>query len=68
VIDAARQALYASMITSYAQGMAMLGSRPRSIGYGIDPARSRRSGAPAALFRASCSATSATPSSATPAW
>ena len=48
LIDAARQALYASKITSYAQGMAMLRLASREYGYGIDP------GAVARIWRAGC--------------
>jgi 6-phosphogluconate dehydrogenase len=48
LIDAARQALYASKITSYAQGMAMLRMASNEYGYGIDP------GAVAKIWRAGC--------------
>jgi len=48
LIDAARQALYASKITSYAQGMAMLRIASKEYGYGIDP------GAVAKIWRAGC--------------
>jgi 6-phosphogluconate dehydrogenase len=48
LIDAARQALYASKITSYAQGMAMLRMASKEYGYGIDP------GAVAKIWRAGC--------------
>ena len=46
--DAARQALYASKITSYAQGMAMLRLASKEYGYGIDP------GTVARIWRAGC--------------
>ena len=42
LIDAARQALYASKITSYAQGMAMLRMASKEYGYGIDPGTGRQ--------------------------
>jgi 6-phosphogluconate dehydrogenase len=48
LIDAARQALYASKITSYAQGMAMLRMASDEYGYDIDP------GAVAKIWRAGC--------------
>ena len=48
VIDAARQALYASKITSYAQGMAMLRIASKEYAYGIDP------GTVAKIWRAGC--------------
>jgi 6-phosphogluconate dehydrogenase len=48
LIDAARQALYASKITSYAQGMAMLRMASHEYGYDIDP------GAVAKIWRAGC--------------
>ena len=48
LIDAARQALYASKITSYAQGMAMLRMASEEYGYGIDP------GTVAKIWRAGC--------------
>ena len=48
LIDAARQALYASKITSYAQGMALLQRASREYGYHIDPA------AVAGIWRAGC--------------
>jgi len=48
LIDAARHALYASKITSYAQGMAMLRMASEEYGYGIDP------GAVAKIWRAGC--------------
>ncbi len=37
LIDAARQALYASKITSYAQGLSMLSLASQEYGYGIKP-------------------------------
>jgi 6-phosphogluconate dehydrogenase len=48
LVDAARQALYASKITSYAQGMAMLRIASQEYGYGIDP------GTVAKIWRAGC--------------
>jgi 6-phosphogluconate dehydrogenase len=48
LVDAARQALYASKITSYAQGMAMLRIASKEYGYGIDP------GTVAKIWRAGC--------------
>ena len=48
LVRAARQALYASKITSYAQGMAMLRLASREYGYGIDP------GTVARIWRAGC--------------
>jgi 6-phosphogluconate dehydrogenase len=48
LIDAARQALYASKITSYAQGMAMLRLASNEYGYQIDP------GTVAKIWRAGC--------------
>jgi 6-phosphogluconate dehydrogenase len=48
LIDAARQALYASKITSYAQGMALLRIASKEYGYGIDP------GVVARIWRAGC--------------
>ena len=47
-IDAARQALYASKVMSYAQGMAMLRMASAEYGYGIDP------GVVASIWRAGC--------------
>src|SRR6185295_13742279 len=47
-VDAARQALYASKIVSYAQGLAMLRVASSEYGYGIDPERV------AAIWRAGC--------------
>ncbi|MGH9372566.1 MAG: NADP-dependent phosphogluconate dehydrogenase, partial [Vicinamibacterales bacterium] len=48
LIQAARQALYASKITSYAQGMSMLRIASNEYGYGIDP------GTVARIWRAGC--------------
>ncbi len=48
LIDAARQALYASKITSYAQGMALLRIASKEYGYEIDP------GLVAKIWRAGC--------------
>jgi 6-phosphogluconate dehydrogenase len=48
LIDATRQALYASKITSYAQGMAMLRLASKEYGYAIDP------GSVAKIWRAGC--------------
>ncbi len=48
LIEATRQALYASKITSYAQGMAMLRIASTEYGYGIDP------GTVAKIWRAGC--------------
>jgi 6-phosphogluconate dehydrogenase len=48
LIAAARQALYASKITSYAQGLAMLRIASKEYGYGIDP------GTVAKIWRAGC--------------
>jgi 6-phosphogluconate dehydrogenase len=48
MIEAARQALYASKIMSYAQGMAMLRIASNEYGYGIDP------GTVAKIWRAGC--------------
>jgi 6-phosphogluconate dehydrogenase len=48
VVDAARQALYASKITSYAQGMALLVAASKEYGYAIDP------GEVAKIWRAGC--------------
>jgi 6-phosphogluconate dehydrogenase len=47
-IDAVRQALYASKITAYAQGMAMLRVASSEYGYGIDPATVAK------IWRAGC--------------
>ena len=48
LIDAVRQALYASKITSYAQGMALLRLASKEYGYDIDP------GEVARVWRAGC--------------
>ena len=48
LINAVRQALYASKITSYAQGMAMLRLASKEYSYGIDP------GTVAKIWRAGC--------------
>jgi 6-phosphogluconate dehydrogenase len=48
LIEAARQALYASKITSYAQGLAMLQLASKEYGYGID------TGTVAKIWRAGC--------------
>src|SRR5206468_1427756 len=48
LIDAARQALYASKITSYAQGLALLRIASKEYGYSIDP------GDVASIWRAGC--------------
>jgi 6-phosphogluconate dehydrogenase len=48
LVDAARQALYASKITSYAQGLALLRIASKEYGYGIDP------GTVARIWRAGC--------------
>jgi 6-phosphogluconate dehydrogenase len=48
LIDAVRQALYASKITSYAQGMAMLRIASKEYSYAIDPGRV------ATIWRAGC--------------
>ena len=48
LIDAARQALYASKITSYAQGMALLRIASAEYGYDVDP------GEVARIWRAGC--------------
>ena len=48
LIASARQALYASKITSYAQGMALLRIASKEYGYGIDP------GTVAKIWRAGC--------------
>ena len=48
LIEAVRQALYASKITSYAQGMAQLRAASSEYGYGIDP------GEVAKIWRAGC--------------
>src|SRR6185436_15333174 len=48
LIDAARQALYASKITSYAQGMALLRMASQEYKYDIDP------GDVARIWRAGC--------------
>jgi 6-phosphogluconate dehydrogenase len=48
LIDAARQALYASKITSYAQGMALLRQASQEYGYDINP------GEVAKIWRAGC--------------
>jgi 6-phosphogluconate dehydrogenase len=48
LVDAARQALYACKITSYAQGMALLRIASKEYGYGIDP------GKVAKIWRAGC--------------
>jgi len=48
LIAAVRQALYASKITSYAQGMAQLRAASAEYGYGIDP------GEVAKIWRAGC--------------
>jgi 6-phosphogluconate dehydrogenase len=48
LVDAARQALYASKITSYAQGMALLRMASVEYGYDIDP------GEVARIWRAGC--------------
>ena len=59
LVEAARHALYASKITSYAQGMAMLRIASKEYDYGIDPGRSPRSGGPAVSSAPACSGTSA---------
>ena len=48
LVDAARQALHASKITSYAQGMAMLRLASAEYGYDIDPATVAK------IWRAGC--------------
>ncbi len=48
LIDAVRQALYASKISAYAQGMAMLGMASKEYGYNINM------GEVAAIWRAGC--------------
>jgi 6-phosphogluconate dehydrogenase len=48
LVDDVRQALYASKITSYAQGMALLRLASKEYGYGIDP------GEVARIWRAGC--------------
>jgi 6-phosphogluconate dehydrogenase len=48
LVEAARQALYASKITSYAQGMAMLRIASKEYGYDINP------GTVAKIWRAGC--------------
>jgi 6-phosphogluconate dehydrogenase len=48
LIEGARQALYASKVTSYAQGMAMLRIASKEYGYAIDP------GTVAKIWRAGC--------------
>jgi 6-phosphogluconate dehydrogenase len=48
LVDAARQALYASKITSYAQGLALLRYASKEYGYAIDP------GLVAKIWRAGC--------------
>jgi 6-phosphogluconate dehydrogenase len=48
LVEAVRQALYASKITSYAQGMALLRLASKEYGYGIDP------GEVARIWRAGC--------------
>ena len=48
LIDAARQALYASKITSYAQGMALLRQASQEYGYDINPAEVAK------IWRAGC--------------
>jgi 6-phosphogluconate dehydrogenase len=48
LVEAARAALHASKITSYAQGMAMLRMASHEYGYGIDP------GLVAKIWRAGC--------------
>jgi 6-phosphogluconate dehydrogenase len=48
LVNAARQALYASKITSYAQGMAMLRIASNEYGYEIDPATVAK------IWRAGC--------------
>ncbi|HET7217152.1 MAG TPA: NADP-dependent phosphogluconate dehydrogenase [Vicinamibacterales bacterium] len=48
LVDAVRQALYASKVTSYAQGMALLRIASKEYGYGIDP------GEVARIWRAGC--------------
>jgi 6-phosphogluconate dehydrogenase len=48
LIDAARQALYASKVTSYAQGFALLRMASTEYGYGIDPE------SVASIWRAGC--------------
>jgi 6-phosphogluconate dehydrogenase len=48
LVDAARQALYASKVTSYAQGMALLRLASNEYGYQIDPGRVAK------IWRAGC--------------
>jgi 6-phosphogluconate dehydrogenase len=48
LVDAARQALYASKVTSYAQGMALLRLASMEYGYDIDPGRVAK------VWRAGC--------------
>jgi 6-phosphogluconate dehydrogenase len=48
LVDAARQALYACKVTSYAQGMALLRMASKEYGYDIDPGRVAK------IWRAGC--------------
>jgi 6-phosphogluconate dehydrogenase len=48
LVDAVRQALYASKITSYAQGLSMLRLASKEYDYGIDPGRVAK------IWRAGC--------------
>jgi len=48
LVDAAKQALYASKITSYAQGMALLRAASKEYGYDINPAEVAK------IWRAGC--------------
>ncbi len=66
LVDAARQALHASKITSYAQGLACCASPPRSTATRSSRGRSPASGAPGASSARACSATSATRTGAIP--
>ncbi|HXY38681.1 MAG TPA: NADP-dependent phosphogluconate dehydrogenase [Vicinamibacteria bacterium] len=48
LVDAARQALYASKVTSYAQGLALLRLASKEYGYALDPGEIAR------IWRAGC--------------
>ena len=68
LVDAARQALYACKITSYAQGMAMLRMASKEYGYGIDPGRVAKIWRAGCIIRASLLGDIRQPSSAIPTW
>jgi 6-phosphogluconate dehydrogenase len=65
IVDAARQALYASKITSYAQGLGLLRLASQEYQYGMRPGEVAKIWRAGCIIRARCSATSRPPSRAT---